>query len=248
MVAKKHLPNAPIREALVDFRLVARKPFDRPGNRDALGQRLAPHYTSCEEMRRAEAHLGFQKGRPILQSASENAFLGYAFRSADGKDVAQFRVDGFTYNRLAPYVSGDHLIAEAVRLWPLYLEAADPGETKRIAVRYINQMDSASLGAALEWLAAPPPQPVGGLPEIGAFSTRFVSLDPKLDLSIITTSSLGPPMGGNFRLVLDVDASITRDFRSDDVAGLRVVLEQLRELKNRAFFESISERAVERYS
>jgi uncharacterized protein (TIGR04255 family) len=41
-------------------------------------------------------------------------------------DVAQFRRDGFTVNRLAPYTGWQRLKALATELLPLFLEHARP--------------------------------------------------------------------------------------------------------------------------
>ena len=41
---------------------------------------------------------------------------GYVFTSADGKQVVQYRLDGFTFSRLRPYTRWEEVFAEAQKV------------------------------------------------------------------------------------------------------------------------------------
>src|SRR2546425_326584 len=93
-----HLPNAPIVEAVVDWRAKTRSGLDLTTLKQAGEQSLSPKYQFEDELR------GYQIG--ILQKSSEAPQLsshelglqGYRFRSKDGLEVATFKVDGFSFS------------------------------------------------------------------------------------------------------------------------------------------------------
>ena len=74
----------------------------------------------------------------------------------------QFRRDGFSCSRLAPYTAWEDVSEKTVGFWKLYLEAAEPIEVTRLAVRTINRI--ALLEGVFElgsYLTAPPAIPPG---------------------------------------------------------------------------------------
>src|SRR5438132_4626724 len=90
MAKIRHLNNAPIEEAIVDFGVVLPDGFS-PERFGAAKPRLEPSYPIVQEHR-----MGGEGEEPLT-------LQGYLFRSKDEVTLAQFRTDGFTLNRLAPY-------------------------------------------------------------------------------------------------------------------------------------------------
>ena len=77
-----------------------------------------------------------------LKATAKQDQLGYAFVGGEGKHVAQFRVNGFSFSRLAPYQTWQQLRNEAKTLWESYRQivgAALP--VVRLGLRYVNQLD-----------------------------------------------------------------------------------------------------------
>ena len=62
-------------------------------------------------------------------------------KSHDGLSIAQFRIDGFTYNRLRPYPSWEDILPEAIRLWRIYVATVVPEGIARAAVRYVTALN-----------------------------------------------------------------------------------------------------------
>ena len=79
------------------------------------------------------------------QAVQDLGVTGYAFHSSDNKDIVQFRRDGFSFSRLAPYTAWEDVSEKTVGFWRLYLETAEPIEVTRLAIRTINRI------ALLEW-------------------------------------------------------------------------------------------------
>jgi uncharacterized protein (TIGR04255 family) len=98
------------------------------------------------------ADTGYSGKEPIIgsnfmfdvQTASargEKKNLGYKFTSDDGKQIAQFKTDGFIFSRLAPYNGWNAFSTEAQRLWKVYeASLANRPKPKSLVVRYINKL------------------------------------------------------------------------------------------------------------
>ena len=112
MANRRSLARAPIAEAVVDFRARAHRPIDEAKAR--LAPELQARYPNVDEMRTFEAALAFRPGTPPVPRGEDKGLHGYVFKSEDGKDLAQFREDGFTVNRLSPYTGGDALAPDRV--------------------------------------------------------------------------------------------------------------------------------------
>jgi len=133
MVAPRHLPKAPITEALVDIRvkLAADTELAKLGS---IHELIVDQYPKRKERRRREFSFEFKEGEPPRQTATDIAD-GYFYISSDDKQVVQARLDGFTFSRLKPYEKWESMRDEARRLWQLYVKFASPEFITRIAVR-----------------------------------------------------------------------------------------------------------------
>jgi uncharacterized protein (TIGR04255 family) len=250
MAQVRHLKNAPIIEALVDFRVTLPKNFDVEQFK-ALASAVGKGYPIVEGMHRVRTSFTFQPGRPPDTRTEELHPGGYAFRSSDRLTIAQFRVDGFTYNRLKPYTSWDELQPEVLRLWKLYQDAAQPETCSRIATRYINKIDirvpvpDADLS---QYLTAPPGIPQGGAGRLTAFLTRAIIQEPEpgLGASVTQASQVQQLDPRNRAVILDIDAFKQSDASLDQ--QVEPTLAKLHDLKNRLFFGSLTDDLITRYA
>ncbi|MBX9678661.1 MAG: TIGR04255 family protein, partial [Gemmataceae bacterium] len=106
----------------------------------------------------------FELGDQVTASATSQE-IGYRFVSADGLQLFQARKDGFTHNRLAPYLGWEPFRTEARRLWSVYREVAKPVSVKRVAVRYINRIDIPLPGPELKEYLRTSPEVSPALPQ-----------------------------------------------------------------------------------
>jgi len=239
--ARRHLRNAPITEALIDFRVSRTTNPITEASLDSLRASLQESYPITE--RQSVAQFEIKAGRP--QPNPEARFRGFMFKSPDRLRIVQFRVDGFTYNRLKPYLSWGDILPEAIRLWRIYVATVGPEAITRAAVRYINrlQLPAPTIGLS-EYLEAPPRVPEGYQASMGGFLTR-VTLSASHGLSAIVTTASEPSLGtSDITIILDIDAFSDAAELAPDDARLEPTLERLKTLKNRLFFESLTEDAV----
>ena len=247
MAKQRHLPHAPITEALIDIQVTPRDGLTFAGLKNAIEAADSGYYVKNPISEGTFAFTLAPEGKP--QTAAESAQVGLRLHSADEKYVAQFRLAGFTLSRLPPYEKWENLLEEARRLWVIYVECLAPTRVVRVATRFINNLHlpletGASFQTYLHKLVDVPdkaPQAVE------AFFQRFQLVDSASGARVILTLALeGMPAGGGAPVILDVDAFTGANLNPMD-QELWTILEHLRELKNRSFFGTITERAAELY-
>lgn len=238
MASPELLPNAPIVEAILDVRVSARRDL-RAQDFLALTDALKDHFPEREERRAYQFQAEIAAGAPKGAQTVDLGLQGYFFKSQDGLDIAQFRVDGFTLNRLRPYQSWEVWFPLFVPTWRLYAEVACPDRVTRIAARCINHIPVPPHGTLAQYLTNPPAVP-RGLPDVMSNFVMTVALryshDPDLGLNL--TQALEGTGEGAMRLIVDVDAFRTGDLGTNEILDR---FEQLRLLRDSAFFESITD-------
>jgi len=247
MAQIRHLPNAPITEALIDFRVEA--PVTVEALVGALAQRDNLGYRKKGPIVRSEFgfSLNVQEEPRAVAHAGRATSIGVRLHSADDKYVAQLSVEGFTLSRLEPYESWENLVQEARRLWQGYLECLGPSRITRTATRFINNLrlpPAEHLELFLNLSPALPP----GVPEtLSGFLQRFVIQDAKTEATVILTQALEEaPPEKPLPIILDIDAFRFQGFAADE-PRVWEYLNQLRELKNRIFFGCLTEAAIQLY-
>jgi uncharacterized protein (TIGR04255 family) len=243
MAIPRHLAHAPIIEAIIDCRVKAPAGF-KVDAFQALKAKGVAGYPKIDEQRGFEAEVRVE-GNQLSQSTKQHGMVGLAFRSTGGENVVQFRIDGFTFSRLSPYTSWDEIFPEAFRLWKMYLEIVAPDFITRIAVRYINKLPiSLPLGDFSEYLCSPPVVPSELPRRVATFLTRIVIPESDFGAEAAITQALERSTDPNFvTIILDIDVYRARQYDIDN-EKIQSEFEELRQLKNKIFFGSITEKTA----
>ena len=241
MAVPRHLASAPITEAILDIRVKLPADFDVEKLKSAQSL-ISGGYPKVTERRRFEGQVQFSVGGPPKQVALDKGPDGYLFTSTDSKQIVQFRLDGFTFNRLKPYETWESMRDEGYRLWQHYVDIASPELITRVALRYINHLKiPLPTGNFADYLVAPPTVP-GQLPHIvTSFLTRVVIIDSSIGAAANISQALDSISDGN--IILDIDVYKQAEF-SVEGKGAWGMLEKLRRFKNRIFFESVTEQTL----
>jgi uncharacterized protein (TIGR04255 family) len=239
-----HLNNAPITEAIIDFRVRLPAGFEILRLKEAHAQ-LSADYPTLEEQQVTQQQFEQRLGQPPKLTARSQGVLGYRFLSGDNKSIVQFRRNGFAFNRLKPYPSWDQVFPEACRLWKIYSAVAHPEEISRIAIRFINRIQLPLPNLELpDYLTAPPPLPQGVPQSLSGFLTRVVIQDPETKLAANVVQALEPPLNEQYvSMILDIDV-YQRDVSQLTLEAVLGQFARLREMKNRIFFGSLTEKAL----
>lgn len=238
------LKNAPIVEAIIDIRIKKRSEFDVKLV-EHLHDKIRESYPNIAPQLMFETKFEFKKDEIPASKMKEPIINGYMFTTLDKKQVFQARLDGFTFNRLKPYEKWNNFRDEAKKLWEIYKELIMP-EVTRIALRYVNKFDIPIPSTALgEYLNAPPIIPKG-LPEgMLGFLTRVIIYEPEIKANAVITQVLEQIVENKFAsIILDIDAFFQQEegIKEDEIWH---IYENLKDLKNKIFFLSITEKTKE---
>ncbi|OLE56380.1 MAG: TIGR04255 family protein [Cyanobacteria bacterium 13_1_40CM_2_61_4] len=237
--SQRHYSRAPLTEALIDIRV------ELPGE-VTLGNLSKVHVGQEKDYPRREetiiVHGKMSVGAEVGASATQTA-NGYRFVSKDERQIFQARLNGFTFNRLAPYERWESFRDEARRLWSIYRSIAAPKNITRIAVRYINRLDlPLPLKDFKDYLRTVPeisPKMKQGL------SGYFMQLQiPQEDLGamlILNQTPIPPPAPNVVSVVLDIDLFCEGNVPSEE-QQIWDRFEQLRMRKNEIFEACITDR------
>lgn len=247
MVEVIHFPNAPITEALIDIR-VKLPPQTDLAKLAVFHEAIKQRYPAKQERVSWRGHLEV-KASTVAQVSQSVAGGpdGYLFTSADGRQVIQARLDGFTFSRLKPYDKWESLRDEARELWQHYIRIASPETVTRIALRYINRIEIPLPIRDFKEYILTTPEIAPDLPQgLGSFFMRLVIPDAQAQAVAIVTETVEPvdESSNQLPLIFDIDVFRTTAF---DVEGkaLWETLDQLHDLKNDIFFKSITPKAKE---
>ncbi len=238
----KHLSRPPIAEATLDVQVDRRSDL-KLSDFDDLKAELRAEFPRVDERRRFQTRFGISPdvaGQTVPEDLGAD---GYVFRSVDGKDVAQFRLDGFTLNRLAPYPGWSTRFPQFTRLWRMYAHRTRPARVVRIGTRCINVVPIRADAQIDDYLNAPPPVPRG----LAATPKTFVSrlelvADAAADRRVDVVQMLQPAAsGGDLQLLFDIDAYVVGDFLATEVPDL---FEPLHELRNQTFFSTLTKKVI----
>jgi uncharacterized protein (TIGR04255 family) len=245
--ARRHLSNAPIKEAVIEFRVQLEKEF-RLERFDGLLKLLDPDYVKVGPIVEIEADLSVSSDGASSGKAHSRT-LGIRLNSRDNKYVAQISRTAFAFSRLAPYETWEKLLEEAKRVWTAYVTCASPQRITRIATRFINDLQlPMQPGEEFDVYLTKPPEIPAALPQmVNAFLQRVVIHNVELDIGASLTQVLqSGVMTDRVPIILDIDVFRSAEF---DPSSRETwdCLACLRDFKNRIFFESITEKTVELY-
>jgi len=242
-----HFPRPPIVEAVIDIRARATKVFEESDVRTHLEMTLIG-YCFLDSQREYQHNLRVEKGKPASQQLQDLGWRGMRIQSDDKKHVSQFNRDGYVFSRLSPYESWQKFSDEEARLWKIFKTLADPSDILRVGLRFINRIPLPPGEQRIEDFIHPAPAPPGNfeLPFINYIhhDTLAVPGHPYAINVIQTVQPAQPSAGDGIALILDIDVFTTEGIGLSDETLSRRLLE-MRWLKNKVFFGSITDRTKE---
>jgi uncharacterized protein (TIGR04255 family) len=241
------LSRAPITEALIDFQA------ELPPDVDLSA--LRQFYTGLEtRFPRIEERFALLTTLKVNESGGPPEFTGdpakpdgFVMRSQEEAFIVQARLDGFTVNKLAPYITWKSLAKEALCLWKRYLDVARPIKVRRLAVRYTNRLEL-PIGTDFKESLLTVPELAPGIPQgLPEFFMRLVIPHPSGATAIVTERSEPPTSDKEIvPVIFDIDV-----FREVDVSptadAIWTILDELRAYKNLIFFKTLTPSLLEKY-
>ena len=245
MSAYEKLKRPPVQEAILDFRVKLPSAFNVEAFQ-LLHPQFSPEYPKIKERRTVQHRIHAEEEGLSSYNRESLGVQGFTFLSADEKDLVQFRKDGFTYNRLAPYTSWEAVFTEASRFWRIYCSTTNPEEVSRVAVRYINRLRLPQPVKEFgEYFTAHPTTPAASQTIITGFVSRVTVYNPASRLKAHIIQALESPSDlGFIPVLLDIDV-FDEELTSFGPIEVLSRFQDLRNLKNELFFKSITAKAKE---
>lgn len=243
------LSHAPIAEAVIEMRAHAEVPWEESGIRSQLAP-LLPGYPKIESQSEFEHEMQFGPGQDTVQRHRDLGWRGLRCESADHVHIAQFNRDGFVFSRLRPYDHWEQFQGEAMRLWKMYQDLAKPLVIQRLGLRFINRIELPVDGPPPDDYLHMPSEVLAGMPlsRVGFFHRDVLAVPgyPYIVTIVRTLQPIQVVGSKGFGLLLDIDVFSTEPFNlRDDLLMQR--LAEMRWLKNKAFFCSITQQALETF-
>lgn len=247
MASVRHLTKAPIVEAIVDLRVKASPDFD-VRSLEAVHSQIKSRFPKLNRYHVQQASFSLTSTSAPEVVATELGLQGFVIKSDDEREIAQFRVDGFTFSRLKRYTSWREVVDTALDLWKRYVSLASPLAVTRVALRYVNRIELAGDLPLDEYLTAGPRIPSSLPDEITGFLSRVFLTDKNTDRHAIITQVLEPRVSNEpLNLLLDID--VYNEFKDAaatnlDFDGIIKSLDRLHDFKNQVFFASLTEHVI----
>lgn len=243
------LTHAPIAEAVIEMRARAEVPWEESAVRDRLVPLLSA-YPKIESQSEFEHEMQIGPGKNMVQRHRDLGWRGLRCESADHVHIVQFNRDGFVFSRLRPYDHWEPFHGEAIRLWNLHRDIAHLSGIQRLGLRFINRIELPVDRPRPEDYLHMPPEVLKGLPLSRAgFFHRDVLDVPGYPYTVTIVRTVQPTQTRGSKglgLLLDIDVFTTESFElRDDLLTQR--LTEMRWLKNKAFFGSITEQALQSF-
>lgn len=228
------LGRPPIVEGLLDIQVEPLDPSCLPAL-EAIHGKYPEYVHKAEKVQFAGSIQVF----PPTGTAVTQTKIGYEFANADRTRVIQVRLDGVTFSILKPYTRFSDLEAESRRLWDHFCSEIQPKRTTRIALRYINRFRVRPNYDLKESLLTVP-EVAPGLPQVlHGYLMRVMLPDTKTKSNAIITQVLEAEPDGHPAVLFDIDVFQMTELRPKD-STIWEVVNDLRDYKNRIFFESLT--------
>jgi len=240
------LRQAPVIEAVIEVRGRAEVSWKEDLIAGDLRRRL-PEYPAVESMRGMMTEMRLEPGAAPASRSEDLGWLGLVMHPEDRKTTVQFQRDTFVFSRLAPYPGWNDFVREGLRLLAVHREVARPLEMARIGLRFINRIPLHGSAVKIEdYLVSAPREPEGLVLPYSQFLHRDTFAVPGHQYGVQITRTVQPQAADDgdaqFALILDVDVFSTAPWSGSD-AELTRRLSEMRWLKNKAFFGSLTRQA-----
>lgn len=240
------LLHTPIVEAVLDVDCDMSPAFDlaalEKASREAFQDRYPKFRTQFLEEHQIE-----QKADQPTQFSARRRLQAFQFLQEDEKQLVQVRMQGFSFNRLAPYTSLDDYLPEIERAWGLFASITSPVQIRVVRLRYINRILLPLTDGRVEledYLKVGPRLPDEDRLRFAGFLNQYaaVEIETGHQVNIILTSQ--PPGNDRVPIIFDICVASVETAESENWAWLLAKAQALRHLKNRIFRNTLTEQCL----
>jgi len=238
------LTHAPVIEAVLELRCRRDSLWEESAVTTMLKEHL-PDF-SIESLAGTKMEWKVQLGQEPEHSSEELGWVGVLMRTADKKEIVRVERDMVVFSQLAPYPGWDVFSNRAIRYWGVVAPDDVSCEFARIGMRYINRIELTGPTVDLEeYLVAAPKLPLDlELPFVDFLHRETIGV-PGYDYVVQLTRTIQQTeteQGRGLGLIIDIDVATTKPW-SGTLVELHARLNEMRWLKNKTFFGSLTQNA-----
>ena len=252
MVGKKY-DKSPIAEALIDFKIDPLVPKTSIKAIRNFHDQIKDQFPKSKNRYKHEfeTKISFDESSKADTKYVDHGVDGIQFWSSDEKEVLQYRLDGYTFSRLKPYQAWEIHFPKAMSYWKKYLDIVKPQSVKRIAVRYINQIDIPETRIKLEDYLTNAPSPPKGLPQNldQFFSNMIIKKEDNIRAGV--TQTMQPSSSPSLiRILFDINVFLSVSLSTNKSMEKEVVqqLEKMHFFAEEIFEKSLTEKTKELFN
>lgn len=241
---KKYL-RSPIIEAGLQIRVEL--PLDNISlvDLETLQQDQKDEYPEKQQTFNVETNLNVNDQIP--ESTIKQIPIGFLFINKDKRQFFGASLEGFSFNKLAPYDQWSTFIQEARKQWDKYKHLCNPNSIQELTVRYINKLDiPLPINEFYQYLTITPTIPI----ELAVTQEFLIELSipyPEIDSLVTLTEVLLPrstEQPNIASVILDISVTKTQNNPIEDTR-IWDIFEQIRICKNQIFESCITNKMRE---
>lgn len=246
MAIPVRLDNPPIIEAVLDIDCEFSSPLDLKEIEPNARKELAKNYPKLKHQFFQEHKFEAVPNEPPKLSVIDG-LQSLQFVHKEDKQIVQFRTLGFTFNRLSPYSSLDNYLPQIKTGWTAFVRLSAPERIRQVRLRYINRilLPIGEGGVDFDaYLYNAPKSPDPNRLSLLGFINQYAALENVSNHQITSVLTLQPAERDKLPIIIDNTAINSESGDVDDWSWLRAQILELRELKNRVFWNTIKEECL----
>ena len=244
------LSSAPIIEAVVDIDCDMPPSLDLDALDAVAKHSLGDRYPVARR-RLANEHLIAGVDTGAVSVTSRQALQALQYLAADERQIVQWRPNGFSFNRLAPYGRLDDYLPEIERNWKDFAAIAKPVLCRTVRLRYINRLALPTKGGQVElndYLRVAPRSADDRRFTFAGFLSQQSMIDNVTGSHVNVVMATQPQtQGDTLPVIFDIEVLQMLLSEPGDWPALSVKIAELRALKNLVFEQSLTESCLNLY-
>lgn len=240
--------KAPIVEAIVDIECDFPPSFDLSLLQEASQGAFFSSYPELQIQHRfaQEIHVS-PKTNSLIGQEIRTGIEAFRFLGSEARQIVQVRISGYSFNRLAPYASFDDYLPEIRRTWKLYCEVAAPIQVRLIRLRYINRLPLPIVDGRVElddYFKVGPRLPDEERLAFIGFLNQHSAIERDTGYLVETVLTATKSNSDFLTIIFDNTASAQVNLDPADWTEIERTLQSLRDLKNRIFTNTLTEKCL----
>lgn len=245
---KFKLADPPIIEAVLDIDCDLPANF-KPKNVEAPARKKwAKSYPKFRQQYLQEHRFEVQEPGEIPEFSIRSGIIqALQFLKNDEKQLLQIRIQGFSFNRLAPYSSFDDYLPQIKSAWNSYIELAKPIQIRALKLRYINRflLPFENQRIRLDDYLMNVPQPADeSRMLLSAFVNQYSAVDIPSGHQIVSVLTTEPAIEEELPIIFDNTVIVQENIETQNWSYIRDKIQEMRELKNLVFRNTLKEKCL----